>query len=284
MYREFYGFQERPFSKTPDPEYMYFSRSHREALARLHYAVEEREIAVLTGEVGCGKTTLSRRLMDDLGEGYFVVALVAPLFVQGELLTLFARRLGVEEPSTYRTELLEQIGTHLFDYYQRGVCPVLMIDEAQLIPGKDCLDELRLLTNLQLDDVNLFSLVLLGQPELRSRLLSGYFEPFRQRIGVQYHLDPLDFHEVRDYISFRMERAGRVGPLFTDEAVEDIFRYSGGIPRKINNLAASALLVGFGREADQVDSDIIIDVARDFGLDSWDMHVPGKRGVEGKVR
>ncbi len=115
MYKEFYDFTEKPFSKTPDPDYLYFSRSHREALARLHHGVEEREISVLTGEVGCGKTTLSRRLMDDLGDGYFVVALVAPLFVQGELLALFARRLGVEDPSEFRTELLEQIGTHLFD-------------------------------------------------------------------------------------------------------------------------------------------------------------------------
>ena len=278
MYRDFYRLRAKPFSKTPDPEFIYFSDHHREALARLRYGVEEREIVVLTGEVGCGKTTLSRRLMDDLDERYFVIALVAPLFVQGELLRLFANRLGVEEPSEFRTELMEQIGTHLFDYYQRGVCPVLIIDEAQIIPGKDCLDELRLLTNLQLDDSNMFSLVLLGQPELRSRLLSGYFEAFRQRIGVQYHLNPLDLHEVVEYMTFRLSMAGRDDPLFTDEAVEDIFRFSGGIPRRINNLAAGSLLAGFGMEAAMIGPDIVIDVARDFGLDRWDMHVPGKRG------
>ncbi len=224
---------------------------------------------LVTGEVGCGKTTVSRRLMDSLGEEYLVIVMVGPLFVPGELLRLLAQRIGVDDPSPYRTELMEQVGTSFFEHYQRGICPVLIVDEAQLIPGKEGLDELRLLTNIQLDDANLFSLVLLGQPELRSRLHSGYNEPFRQRIGVQYHINPLGMEEVHEYINFRLTKAGREGPLFTVPAIEELYRLSGGVPRKINNLASNALLEGFGRDAAVIDAEIVLEVAKDFGLVGW---------------
>jgi type II secretory pathway predicted ATPase ExeA len=266
MYKDFYNLKLKPFQKTPDPQFLFLSHAHKEALARLCYGVEEREVVLLTGDVGCGKTTLSRALMDSLDDSFMVIVMVGPLFVPGELLKLLAHRIGVEEPATYRTELMEQIGTRFFEFYERGICPVLIIDEAQLIPGREGLDELRLLTNLQLDDANMFSLVLLGQPELRSRLMTGYNEPFRQRIGVQYHISPLSIDEVREYIAFRMNKAGRETPLFTEDAVEELFRFSGGVPRKINNLASNALLEGFGKEAHMIDKDIILNVAKDFGL------------------
>lgn len=266
MYEQFYGFNIKPFGKTPDPRFLYLSREHKEALARLQHGVEEREAVLLTGEVGCGKTTLSRCLMDSLDSSYLPIVIVNPVLAPGELLRFFAARVGVEDPSGFRTELMEQIGGRLFDLYQRGVCPVLIIDEAQLIPGKEGLDEVRLLTNLQLDDSNMFSLVMLGQPELRRRILSGYFEPLRQRIGVQYHLNPLKIDEMVEYIDFRLKTAGRAEPLFTESAVKEIFRFSGGVPRRINNIAASAILVGFGREARTIDSDTLRDVARDFGM------------------
>ncbi|MDH4226140.1 MAG: AAA family ATPase [Deltaproteobacteria bacterium] len=269
MFEAFYGLSKKPFSKTPDPEFLYLSRAHREALARLKYGVEEREIVVLTGEVGAGKTTLSRCLMDSLDERFKIINIVAPLFSQGELLRLFAIKLGVENPSQYRTELIDEIGTKLFEFYQAGVCPVLIVDEGQLIPGNEGLDELRLITNLQLDDANLLSLVLLGQPELKTRLMSGYFEPFRQRIGIQYHIPALGFEETKEYIAFRLKRAGREEPLFTEAALEAIYRFSGGIPRKINNLSSNSIIVGFGREDSIIDSEVVVDVARDFGFINW---------------
>lgn len=269
MYESFYKLSSKPFRKTPDPEFLFLSSGHREALARLQYGVEEREVVLITGDVGCGKTTLSRSLMDSLDDSYKVIVLVGPLFVPGELLYLLAKRLEIPEPSRYRTELMEEIGTKLYEYYQRGVCPVIIVDEAQLIPGKEGFDELRLLTNIQLDDTNLFSLVLLGQPELRTRLLSGYNEPFRQRIGVQFHINPLSFDEVKEYLKFRLEKAGRTDTLFTEEALRELFRFSGGVPRKINNMAANALLEGYGKGVEIIDSDIIIDVAKDFGLIGW---------------
>ncbi|MCK4739127.1 MAG: AAA family ATPase [Deltaproteobacteria bacterium] len=266
MFESFYGLEKNPFKKTPDPSFLYYSKGHKEAYARLHYAVEEREIILLTGEVGCGKTTLSRALMDALDETYIPIVMVGPLFGPGELLTHLAHRLNVTEPSLLRIELMEQIGSKFFELYQEGLCPVIIIDEAQLIPGREGLDELRLLTNLQLDDENLFSLVLLGQPELRERLLSGYNEAFRQRIGVQYHLGVLNYEEVREYLRFRLTKAGREEPLFTEPAMEELHRFSNGVPRKINNLASSALLEGFGRGAVFIDRDIILSVAKDYGL------------------
>lgn len=266
MYEGFYGFKVKPFSKTPDPRFFYLSSGHREALARLQYGVEEREMVLLTGDVGCGKTTLSRCLLDLLDGSYLPIVIVNPVLAPGELLRFFAVRLGIEQISEFKTDLMGQIGDRLFELYQRRICPVLIIDEAQLIPGKECLDELRLLTNIQLDDANLFSLVLLGQPELRTRILSGYYEPLRQRIGVQYHLTSLKFEELLEYIDFRLKTAGRNEPLFSMGAMEEIFRFSGGVPRKINNLSASAILEGFSRDARIIDGEVIIDVARDFGL------------------
>jgi type II secretory pathway predicted ATPase ExeA len=269
VYEDFYGFRFKPFSKTPNPELLYMSRGHREALARLQYGVEERDIVLLTGEVGCGKTTLSRLLMDSLDDSYLQITIVGPMFVPGELLRHFAFRLGIENPGTFRMKLMEQVGSRLFEYYQNGICPVLIIDEAHLIPDKEGLDELRLLTNLQLDDANLFSLILIGQPELRNRLFTGYFEPFRQRIGIQYHLSPLNLVEVREYIEFRLTKAGRSEPLFTEAALKELFRFSNGMPRRINNLAAGALLEGFSRGTRIIDGDIVIEVAKDFGLVTW---------------
>jgi len=266
MYKRFYGFSVNPFSKTPDPGFLYLSRGHKEALARLQYGVEERETVLLTGDVGCGKTTLSRSLLDSLDGSYLPVVIVNPVVAPGELLKFFALRLGVERPGDLKTELMEQIGERLFELYQRRICPVLIIDEAQLIPGKESLDDIRMLTNIQLDDANLFSLVLLGQPEFRTRLLSGYYEPLRQRIGVQYHLGPLQFEDMLEYMDFRLKTAGRNDPLFTPSAMEEIYRFSSGVPRRINNLASSAILEGFSRDAGTIDGDVIINVAKDFGL------------------
>ena len=271
MFEKFYGLRTNPFRKTPDPEFLYMGASHTEALARLEYAVAEREVMLLTGEVGCGKTTLSRALLDSLDESYLPAILIGPLFIPGELLRLVALKAGIDNPSELRTELLEQIGSRLFDLYQQGRCLVLIVDEAQLIPGREGLDELRVLTNLQLDDTNLFSMVLLGQPELRARMLSGYNEPFRQRIGVQYHINPFGAEEVGNYVRFRLTRAGRTEPLFTEPALEALYKYSEGIPRKINNLAAGSLLEGFGKSSPFIDRDIITDVAKDFGLLHWNL-------------
>ena len=212
---------------------------------------------MLTGGIGCGKTTLSRKLMDELGAQYKIVLLTNPRLSPLEFLHALALRLGVDSPADNKSELLEQLGAQLFQFYQQQLHPVLLIDEAQLIPHKDVFDEIRLLTNYQLDDVNLISVILMGQPELSKRLAHPVYEPLRQRIGIQFSLRPLQAAEVADYLSHRLACAGGSRDLFAADAVAAIAKVSGGIPRRINQLASLALLEGFGRGVSQIDAAII---------------------------
>jgi len=253
MYELYYGFTERPFSKTPDPRFLFMSRGHREALARLQYAVEERDMVLLTGEIGCGKTTLSRALLDALDEHHRVMLIINPRLTPLEFLRALALRLEIAEPARFKADLLEQIGTALFKCFEEGICPVLVIDEAQLVPHKETFDEIRLLTNFQLDDRNLICVVLIGQGELRQRLRHRAYEPLRQRIGMSYDLCPLNLDETREYLDFRVVAAGGAPGLFSPGAVTMLYHYSGGIPRKINHAASLALLEGFGRECRLID-------------------------------
>lgn len=267
MYKEFYGLTSKPFSKTPDPSFLYKGKVHNEALARLIYAVEERELLLLTGEIGSGKTTLSRALIDSLDEDRFhVILIINPRLTPTQFLKTVAARLGVDKTKFYRNDVLEQIYGKLYEFYENDVCPVIIIDEAQLIPSKQTFDEIRLLTNFQLDDTNLFSLALIGQPELRKRLDHKAYRALKQRIGMQYHLQPLNLKEVEKYLEYRLTIAGRKAKLFDDRAVELIAEYSGGIPRVINNIAANTMLEGLGREAEIITGAIVENVAGDLGI------------------
>ncbi|MDH3972796.1 MAG: AAA family ATPase [Deltaproteobacteria bacterium] len=266
MYEEFYGLKERPFRKTPDPRFLFMSGEHSEALARMQYGVEERELVLVTGDIGTGKTTLSRALIDSLDESFKPILIINPRLSPTQFLKLLARRLGIESPSYFKSDLIDEINDILFKHYESGICPVIIIDEAQLIPGKGTFDEIRLLTNCQLDDQNLFSLLLVGQPELRTRLARKHYEPLLQRVSILYHLKPLDLKETASYIEHRLKVAGREEALFTKEAVEEIFKYSGGVPRIINNIASNSLLEGFGKEADIIDKDIVFNIACDMQL------------------
>jgi len=260
MYKNYFGFHEKPFSKTPDPRFLFLSRGHEEALARLEFVVEEREIAVLTGDIGCGKTTISRALMDRLGNRYRFCFIVNPRLNAIEFLRTVARLLDVESPSFEKDILLDQIHAALYECYGRKICPVLVIDEAQMIDSIDVFDEIRLLTNFQLDDRNLLSLLIMGQPELRSILTASCYEPLRQRISLHYHLQPLSLEETMEYLDFRIEAAGGTAGLFTPDAVQRIYELTGGVPRTINSMATNALLVGYGLDAALIDSSIIHEI------------------------
>src|SRR5512137_115062 len=257
MYKEFYGLKEKPFSKTPDPRFLYLSMGHREALARLQYVLEERELALLTGDIGCGKTTISRALMDSMGGGYHFSFIFNPRLTALELLRVIARDLKVAAPPVAKDELLAEITAALYRFHTEKCCPVIVIDEAQMIPDRELFDEIRLLTNFQLDDRNLLSVIIMGQPELRRMLAEPIYEPFRQRIAINYHLYPLTLGETLEYLDFRMEVAGGSAGLFTPDAVQRIYEFSGGVPRKINVIATNALLEGFGRDEALIDAAII---------------------------
>ena len=266
MFRRFYGLREKPFSKTPDPRFLYLSRGHQEALARLQYAVEERELALLTGEIGSGKTTISRALMDSLDESCRFCFVFNPVLSPLEFMRVVARGLGIENPAGDKDNLLYEITGELYRVHNQGGCPVVVIDEAQLIPGREMLDEIRLLTNFQLDDNNLLCIIIMGQPELRKKLIDPVFEPLLQRIGVQYHLQPLGLEETMEYIDFRLMVAGGKPGLFSPEAVQMIFELSGGVPRRINAIATTALLVGYGRDTAWIDDEMIEEAGRELAI------------------
>jgi general secretion pathway protein A len=264
MYKSFYGLNEKPFSKTPDPRFLYMSSGHQEALARLEYAVEESELALLTGEIGCGKTTISRALMDRLGERYHFMFVFNPRLSADELLRVIARGLGVENPSPEKDQLLGEITGVLYRLHGEGRIPVVVIDEAQMIPDRELFDEIRLLTNFQLDDRNLLSVVIMGQPELRGMLASPVYEPFRQRISLNFHLAPLGLEETLEYLDFRVMAAGGDAGLFSPDAVQRIYELSGGVPRRINAVATNALLTGYGMDAAWIDGSIVDETASEL--------------------
>jgi type II secretory pathway predicted ATPase ExeA len=266
MFEEHFGLTAKPFGKTPDPSFLYESDQHKEALARLEYAVEEKELALLVGEIGSGKTTLSRALIDRIGETRQVILLINPRLTPTQLLRSIAAGLGIDPPR-FRNELLDRIHTRLFELYEEKREPVLILDEAQLIPTKQTFDEIRLLTNFQLDDQNLLSVVLIGQPELETRLERAPYAPLRQRIGMRYRLGALTEEETARYIDHRIRVAGGTHNPFSAAAIHEIHAVSGGIPRVINTLATTALLDAFGDDALTIDPSRIASAAREHHLE-----------------
>jgi type II secretory pathway predicted ATPase ExeA len=265
MYHDFFGFRDKPFGKTPNPAYLYESPQHREALARLEYAVEEKELAVLTGEVGSGKTTLSRALIDRIAEDRTVVLIINPRLSPSQLLRTIATGLGLT-PKHFRNDLLDQIHSRLFELYEEKREPVVIIDEAQLIPTRATFDEIRLLTNFQLDDENLLSVILIGQPELEKRLGHRSLAALSQRVGIRYSLTPLDRVETQRYIDHRIRKAGGERNPFTETAVLRIHELTGGVPRLINTVCNTALLDAFGEEVAQVDEQRVDGAAAEHRL------------------
>lgn len=269
MYEAFYRFKVRPFGKTPDPKFLFMSRMHEEALARLQYAVEQREITVLTGEIGCGKTTLTRALIDSMGELHSVIMILNPRLRSLELLKTICARLECNVSSNYKNDYLDAIYARLYEDYRAGKTSVLIIDEAHLIPYIETFEEIRLLTNFQMDDANLLSIILVGQPELRRKLGLKPLAAFRQRVGLFCHIEAIAEDETISYINYRTSAAGRAEPLFTDNAILTMHKYSKGIPRVINSLATMALLEGFARDAEMIDDSIVASAAKEIGLNGY---------------
>jgi type II secretory pathway predicted ATPase ExeA len=266
MFEDYFGLTRRPFNKTPDPSFLYESPQHAEALARLEWAVEEKDLALLVGEIGSGKTTLSRALIDRVGDTRPVILLINPRLTPSQLLRSIATALGIA-PARYHNDLLDQLHGKLLELFEQKREPVLIIDEAHLLPSKATFDEIRLLTNFQLDDQNLLSVLLIGQPELETKIEKPYYAPLRQRIGLRYNLGPLSLDDTIAYIEHRIRVAGGAQNPFSRAAMEEIHVASGGIPRLINTLATTALLDAFGEDASIIEPPRIESAAREHRLE-----------------
>jgi type II secretory pathway predicted ATPase ExeA len=257
MYEAYWDLHDKPFRNTPDPCYLFFSPRHEEALARMLYAISEGHGAMmLTGEVGCGKTLLSRVLLDELDPSRYEVALVTNACLSPEeFLREILRQFGVPVEGLDKAELLGTLAERATEARRHGFHTLVVVDEAQLVRDADTMEEIRLLLNIQQDRRSALTLLLLGQPELRERVES--MPQLLQRIGVRYHIGHLEEEEARRYLAHRLEIAGGRQEIFTRDAERLIVRESGGIPRRINTLADTALLVGCGARAPVVDEHIV---------------------------
>jgi type II secretory pathway predicted ATPase ExeA len=220
-------------------------------------------VAVLTGEVGAGKTTLSRALVDAYADRCRFSFGIHPALPAAQLLGAIGEGFGLPR-ARRKVEAFAALAEHVAHLDAEGRFGVVVVDEAQLLPGRAAFDELRLLTNLSADDRALVGLVLVGQPELRERLRERGGEAFAQRVGIAYHVGALDADETGRYLAHRLAVAGREARLFDGDAVAAIHRHSGGVPRRVNQLAANALLEAFAREASTVGADVVEAAAADL--------------------
>lgn len=254
MYQAYYGFTEMPFNITPDPRFLYLSPTHQEALQHLKYGVAEKKgFIVLVGEVGCGKTTLCRRFLNELDPAHYDTALILnPRVTETQMLKAILTELGETKFGRSQHDLVGQINRVLLERIEKGRDIVLIIDEAQNLKF-DVLEQIRLLSNLETDKQKLLQIVLMGQPELKSVLAREELRQLRQRILVHYELHPLSQNDVQHYVQHRLTLAGGTGrPSFTRWALRSIHRISKGIPRIVNNLCDKALLAAFIRDSDEV--------------------------------
>jgi len=266
MYQDFYGLKEKPFEITVDPRYFYLSDTHREALARLVYSVQEKKgFAVITGEAGTGKTTLVQTLLGRLDSNARTAFLFNPkLDSNTDFLYSICEDLEVSGEKGTKVDYLIRLNTFLTECYSKKEDVVVIIDEAHTL-GPDLLEEVRLLTNLENPSGKLLQVILLGQPELDSILNRPEFQALKQRINVRYRLKALNRMETGEYMKRRLRVAGaRANHLFTPGAIKKIYQYSKGIPRVINTVCDNALVSGYAGGDETIDTGIIRDVIGDL--------------------
>lgn len=264
MYEAHFGFERSPFNNVPDTSFFFGSARHNEALAQLLHTVEGRKgFAVLTGEVGAGKTTVTRALMRRL-PGDSVTAVITNSRLTGvQLLYAVAREFGLDGLKAARPVLLEAINEFLIGRLAEDRNVVLLVDEAQDLP-MSTLEEVRLISNLETETDKLIQIVLVGQPELRRSIDNPDLRQLRQRVAMRYHLEGLDPDDTREYILHRLRVAGPANRVrFTDRAVNTVYRYSRGIPRLINLCCDKALLVAYTDGSSRVDQRIVMEGIRE---------------------
>ncbi|HXH24274.1 MAG TPA: AAA family ATPase [Vicinamibacterales bacterium] len=277
MYERYFGFAEKPFSLTPDPKFLYRSESHANALELLQYAIQRREgFAVITGDIGTGKTTLCRALLERTDSRTFTALLLNPFLSEEDLLKTILQDLGVvsrhderlaRQPS--KQDLVNALHDFLVSLVPLGARAVLIVDEAQNLP-LPILEQIRILSNIETDKEKLLQIILVGQLNLVPLLRSPELRQLDQRISIRYQLEPLTADEVSSYIAHRLAVAnGTRTVTFSPEALARVHRYSGGIPRLINLLCDRALLGAFSAQTTRIDGELV-----DLAAESLDLREP----------
>jgi len=257
MYTSYWGLSAAPFENVPTQELFFESPQHEEALVRLVYAVEHRKgLAVLTGEVGCGKTTISRVLYDYLSADNFeVITIVNPALNPVDFYRALLLKLGEPAGEDSKTILLDRFSQRLIQNFQHEINTILIIDEGHLINDREILEELRMMLNMQHENRFLVTLLVMGQPSLNANIAA--LKSLRERVAIRYDLLPLTYNDTARYILYRLKRCGARRGIFTKQALAPIYKYSGGVPLKINNLCERSLLIGMMKKVRVVDSAIV---------------------------
>lgn len=267
MYQEYYNFTSKPFQLIPDINCLFASRGHLQALSYFNYGLEQGEgFVTVTGEIGAGKTTLIQALLAELeGKNVVVKTMVAANLDSAGVLEMIASVFGLAHENMSKVVLLKTIEAHFLEYRENGDNILLVVDEAQTL-NEDALEELRILSNLEQNGQAVMQVFLVGQAELRTTILSKEFEHLRQRIIASYHLDPLTESETKDYINYRLESVGWTGsnPGISKEVYNELYRWSGGIPRRINLLSDRLFVYGYLEEKVKLNKRDIANVVEDM--------------------
>lgn len=265
MYEHYYGLKTKPFDLVPDPRFLYLSRKHDVALTHLEYGIiENKGFIVLTGDVGTGKTTLLNLFLGKVKEKTNTAVIFNTNLDPQSFLELVVREYGITVPDNKRSTLLEQLYDFILREYVEGKRTILVVDEAQNLPA-ETLEELRMLSNFETEENYLLQIILSGQPQLKRRLQQPELLQLTQRISVHYHLTPLPREDIGEYIRHRVATAGYSdpAPLFTEEAIDKIFEYTGGVPRLISAVCDMALVYGYADDIKPVNGEVLEKVFQD---------------------
>ncbi len=285
MYEAFYGLTEKPFSIQPDPDFLFLGKRHSMAYAMLEYGIQNRAgFSVICGEIGCGKTTLVRHLLNNIGHELTVGLVYNTHKAIGDLLEWIMLAFGQPYDGVSQVAMYDAFQKFLIANYSAGKRVVLIVDEAQnLDPG--ALESLRMLSNINADKDQLLQIILVGQPQLRDLLKRPDLQQFYQRVAVDFFIPPLEPHEVKIYIAHRLKVAGRDMPLFTPQAITLISEASKGFPRTINILCDMAMVYGFSAGSEMIGARIVNEMLNDrksYGVFSEKALPPGSTDEPGK--
>lgn len=270
MYEDYYGFHEKPFSLQPDPSFLFLGKRHRIAYTMLEYGImNESPITVITGEIGSGKTTLVRHLLNQIDDEEHTIGLITNTHITfGDLMSWIFMAFDLDYKGKDKVEMYQAFIDFVIEHYAEGRKVLLIVDEAQNM-DPETLEELRVISNMNVDKDQLIQIVLVGQPELRDLLREPYLEQLAQRVSVDYHLSPFEPVETDEYIRYRLKKAGGDPELFDAKARRFVHYYTDGVPRLINNICEITLVYGYASQKQVIDDrtvyDYILDKIRNGG-------------------